>query len=220
MFKTEMHCHTMESSPCGQVAGKNVAKAYIYGGYSTLVITDHFTSRKGENFETHLNRFLAGFREVKSAANGKLNVILGMELRLSANINDYLVYGVTEEFIRNNPEICSLSLLDFCELAHKNGLLVFQAHPFRNGMTVTDPTPLDGIEAYNGHTGHNSRNSMANAWAELNKKRKTSGSDAHETPHFCRGGILTENEIKNSDDLIFALSSDNYGLITADKDLH
>lgn len=215
-YKTETHCHTLQSSRCGKISAEDIVHSYITSGYSTLVITDHYgkkhASENGSEYD--INHFLEGFYTAKKAASGKINVILGMEINLSENANDYLVYGDIEGFLLKNPEMYKLSLPDFCDLAHENGLLVYQAHPFRNRITVTDPTPLDGIEVFNAHPRHDSRNNIAKAWAELFGKPMISGSDTHQLLDMARSGILTKMEITNADELKAVLLNNDYKLIT------
>ena len=62
---------------------------------------------------------------------------------------------------------------------HENGALIFQAHPFRDTMTVTSPKFLDGIEAGNFCTTHDSRNDIAAAWAKKFGMLTVYGSDYH-----------------------------------------
>lgn len=39
-YKTEMHCHTAQSSlKCGKMNAEDVVETYINAGYSTLLIT-------------------------------------------------------------------------------------------------------------------------------------------------------------------------------------
>ena len=55
-----------------------------------------------------------------------------------------------------------------------------QAHPFRDGMVLADPTILDGIEVFNLHPNHNSRVGIAALYAkENNFPVITAGSDFH-----------------------------------------
>ena len=106
-----------------------------------------------------------------------------------------------------------MRLSSFSELAHKNGLLIFQAHPFRTGMPIVNPAYLDGIEVYNACVRHNSRNSIAEAWAKLHKLRGSSGSDFHQIEDVARGGIRTEHKILTNADLLQTLKSGNYTLV-------
>ena len=208
-YKTELHCHTLESSPCGKVSAKDFVNTYIEKGYNTLVITDHFTKDFCDK-----NHFLKGYYAAKEAGKGKINVILGMEYRSPAFRNDYLIYGDIEKFLSKDLDLINIELNDFINLAHENSLLVYQAHPFRNSMTVLKPDLLDGIEVYNAHPRHDSRNFLAYSFAKHYGKKMISGSDAHQVPDPARSGILTETEIKNHIDLLSVLKSENYKLIT------
>ena len=43
-FKTELHAHTSEVSPCGHVTAPEVADRFIAQGYTSLVITNHYSA--------------------------------------------------------------------------------------------------------------------------------------------------------------------------------
>ena len=93
----------------------------------------------------------------------------------------------------------------FSAFARQEGLLFYQAHPFRNGMSVVNPQLLDGIETYNGHPRHESRNDIAMAWAEKYGLQQISGSDFHDPDGYALGGILTRERIRSQKDLLKAL---------------
>lgn len=219
VFKTELHCHTKESSICGKVTAKDVVRAYIREGYSTLVLTDHYGHRHIGRFGevNEPEHFLAGYYAAKEVAKGKINVILGMEISLSDYpANDYLIFGDVESALMKEPEMYRFEFAEFCAFAHSHNLMVFQAHPFRNKITVVDPAPLDGIEAFNSHPRHDSRNDIARAWAELFGKKTIAGSDAHQPQDFARSGIISQTEITDSESLLSVLKSEAYELILTD----
>ena len=87
-----------------------------------------------------------------------------------------------------------------------DGLKVFQAHPFRNNMRVTDPGLLDGIEIHNGHYDHNSRNEFAYMWAKHYGLTGISGSDFHEIEDLARGGIICRDDAVSYTHLFGCLS--------------
>lgn len=221
-FYTELHAHTSDTSRCAGVDAKDLIALYKQAGTDTVVITDHLSPSTFEaypkgslSWAEKVNILLTGYRNAKQAADDDLTVLLGMELRFDrkGDNNDYLVYGVTEEFLYQNPDLLDMRLSSFSELAHKNGLLIFQAHPFRTGMHIVNPAYLDGIEIYNACVRHNSRNSIAEAWAKLHKLRGSSGSDFHQVEDVARGGIRTEHKILTNADLLHTLKSGNYTLV-------
>lgn len=220
---TELHAHTADTSRCAKDNASVLVENYLQAGCSTLVTTDHLSTSTFEvykadslSWDDKIDIFLKGHRAAKAAAeNTELTVLLGMELRFARKgiINDYLVYGVTEEFLRKNGDLLKMRLPAFTELAHKNGLLIFQAHPFRNGMTVVKPEYLDGYEIYNACVRHNSRNSIAEKWAKLHKKPGISGSDYHQSEDTARGGILTAQKIESNEMLVSVLRTKDYDLV-------
>lgn len=217
MFKTELHCHSKDISECARVSTQEIIDTFVNAGYSTIVLTNHFSSGTmkfvgAADWCEWVDKYISGYEKLKNDANGKLNILLGMELRFNENCNDYLVFGATEEFLKKHPNIFEMNPHSFHEIAKENGCLFVQAHPFRNGMTVIRPDALDGVEVFNGHFGHDSRNDIAEAWADKFGLIKTSGTDFHYITSPANGGILTENEITTMDELIEVLKSGNYTL--------
>lgn len=219
VFLTELHAHTAETSRCAHNSAETLVDAYLEKGFQTVVITDHLSESTFEAKEAldapwneKVDIFLKGYRAAKAYAGERLHILLGMELRFAenGNINDYLVYGVTEDFLRNNGDLLKMRLASFSRLAHKNGLLIFQAHPFRNDMKIVNPDFLDGVEVFNGCVRHDSRNEIARHWAQLHGLLGTSGSDYHQTGDEGRGGIQTQAPIQSSNDLLSALKDGSF----------
>lgn len=216
----EIHAHVKEVSTCSGTFAEKLAECYTGKGYSGIVLTDHmnaptFSSRGMENspWDEKIDHFLTGFNALKKASEGKFNVLLGMEINFYNQPNDYLVYGITEEFLRSNGDIMALTPKQFSELAHKNGLLMIQAHPFRRGMKVENWQILDGYEVFNGNPRHRSSNETAMQWAKLHEKTLvTSGSDFHEIEDTGIGGIYFKNPIETNEDLLRELRAGNYRL--------
>ena len=217
MFKTELHCHSKSISQCARVASEEIINSFTAKGYTTLVLANHFNrytmnSLGITDWNDWIDRFLAGYEELRRDAEGKLIVLLGMELRFDRNINDYLVFGITKDFLKKYPNMFEMDPRSFHEIAKENGCLFIQAHPFRNNMTVVHPHELDGVEVFNGHMGHDSRNDIAEAWADKFGLIKTSGTDFHYADSPANGGIFTEKEITTMEELIETLKSGNYTL--------
>ena len=215
----ETHCHTDESSSCGRIPGEETAKMYRDEGYAGIVITDHFNAptyrHSGANsWDEFIDFNLHGYLEAKKMETADFKVFHGLEMRFTKdNDNDYLVFGATEEYLRSHPFIYDFDDFDkFYEMAKKDGLLVFQAHPFRDNMTVTRPEFLDGIEVFNGNKRHDSRCDIALAWSKKFNLRMLSGSDCHEYEDFARGGIVSDVKCETMDDFMKMLIDCNYSL--------
>ena len=108
MFKTELHCHSKDISECARVSTEEIINKYCEAGYTTLVLSNHFSSGTmrfvgADTWDKWIDSFVEGYNKLKRDAEGKLNILLGLELRFNENCNDYLVYGASEEFLRSIP---------------------------------------------------------------------------------------------------------------------
>lgn len=219
MFKLDTHVHTKETSFCGNIFAADVVKLYKEAGYDGIIITDHYYDGYFEtlgdlSWIEKVDCYLRGYkRALEQGEKLGLKVFLGMEIRFTENPNDYLVYGITEEYLKENPELYKLGLKEFKKHIEKDELLIFQAHPFRNGMVVADPTDLHGVEVFNGNLRHDSRNEKAVQFANENHLLMSSGSDFHELEDLARGGMVFDDVIHNSSELIDHLRNQRYSEI-------
>lgn len=213
-YKYELHCHSSEVSRCSHIDGKTLAEEYIKAGYDGIVLTNHmsrftYMDLPDMPWNQMVDFYLDGYHLVKEAAGDRLTVLLGMEICFHENFSDFLVYGLDEAFLYEHGNLMELGIQRFSKLAHEHGLLVFQAHPFRNRMTIADPNLLDGVEVHNGNPRHDSRNDVARLWAEKFHLLMSSGSDYHEYGDIDRGGMLTERPIRTNTDLVQALQGEH-----------
>lgn len=211
-FKVELHCHTKESSPCGHVLSHDLIDAYIEKEYDGVVITDHYGDYVFGKDEDIVSRFLDGYKKAIEYAEDRIKVYLGLELTLKENLNDYLLFGDVYKLLALGREVFNLPLKKAYEVIKENDLAIFQAHPNRNHMVQMPYSFLDGIEIYNMHTEHNSRNYKSVKYARENNVRGISGSDAHQIHHVGRGGILIDVLPNNENELKDILLNDNYEL--------
>ncbi|NLA77748.1 MAG: PHP domain-containing protein [Clostridiales bacterium] len=217
-FLMEMHAHTSETSRCAHVPAERTIEIYKNSEYNGIVITDHFTryvsDRYGvDTWDEKVTHYLTGYNIALKAAGDDFPVLLGMELCIDEDNNDYLCYGVTEEFLRAHPEIFSLSLKELSALFEENGIFLAQAHPFRRHMTVADWECLKGMEIQNGCIRHDSNNDVAAYWAKKRNLRPLSGSDFHREEDIGGGGIYFNERITSNDELIAALKKGDYTVI-------
>lgn len=220
MYRYDLHCHTKEVSACGNVPAAALITEYKKSGYNGIVVTDHIYKdcmrrRCLQPKKDFVSFYMNGYHALRKAAGKDFTVLLGMEIRFDENRNDYLVFGVSEAFLRwhGGLALCKLGIERFSALARSEGLLLVQAHPFRKGLVQAPAQCLDGVEVNNGNPRHNSRNQDALAWAQQSGLIQTSGSDYHEYEDIARGGIETSEHITTSQQLIQVLRSGNYQLI-------
>lgn len=223
MFKLDMHVHTDETSECGKIKAEKVVNLYYQAGYDGLVITDHYYRRffvnQGDlNWAEKVENYLAGYYEAQKVGEELgMNIILGIELRFLNNINDYLVYGLTPESLKEYPRLYKLGIKEFSKFAADKDILVYQAHPYRMGMERVSPDFLDGVEVYNAKPRHDSRNHLAYQFAQENNLKMVAGSDFHQLNDLGRSGILLSEEVTNSKELVRLLKREEFELIRPDN---
>ncbi len=219
-YKYELHLHTGAVSRCAAIEPEKAVELYKEKGYDGIVVTDHYSVQTF--FDRHLfapqkdtDFFLEGYRRALKAAGEDFTVLPGMELRFYGNGNDYLVYGITPEFLSENGNLMTYYSRRFHELCRKNNMIFVQAHPFRPYIFRTNPKYLDGCEVYNAKNRDSGINEKAQKWAEENSMPvRIGGSDFHRESQIDNiSGIITEEKIKTNEDLIRILRSGKYEII-------
>lgn len=216
MYLTELHAHTKESSPCSHISASQLVRTYKELGYTTIAITDHYTDKllTCENPEIVVDQFLEGYNI--ALATGKkigVNVLLGMEIRFTTEKEDYLVYGITREFLLDNYDICKKNIVELKKQLEESSISYFisQAHPGRSICRY--PTCLNGIEVFNAMNQDEKMNTIADNYRSEYNLIPTSGTDCHSNKVIAKGGISTEKPIVNIDSLINSLISNKFKLI-------
>lgn len=214
-YKYELHCHTGCVSRCGRVEPEEIVKLYKSKGYNGIVVTDHYSPMTfTPNWcpQKQIDFYLSGYRRMKAAAGNDFTVLLGIELRHYFTANDYLIYGIDEDFLYSSGNLMKPWEKEVFRLVKEKGYLIYQAHPFRVGIRSCNPNYIDGVEIYNGKTGK-AENQKAFEWAKENNKLMVSGSDFHTVKNLARGGIITDKPVKNNSDLLEILRSQNFEMI-------
>ena len=222
MYKYELHAHTSECDLVAKLSGGELVRAYADQGYSGIVITDHYFSiffdwfreeLEGKSHKEIIDRWLRGYESARNEGEKiGFTVLPGAEVRIDGTINDYLVYGLEIEDLYRLPLLNRMNSIDEVLDILPERTCVVHAHPFRENMTVRDPSRFFGIEVHNGGTDA-FRNQLAKAWAEHYGKAMTSGSDCHGPWAVGKGGIITANPIYTPTDLVQVLRGRNYQLI-------
>lgn len=218
-YKYETHTHTGPVSMCGRVDVKEIIRLYLEKEFSGIVLTDHYSPLTFWNHnyfapQKCIDFYLYAYREMKKIAPSDFTVMLGIELRHYATSNDYLIYGVDEKWLEKQGNLMAVWEKGVYKMMHKEGYLVYEAHPFRPGRTRCSTKYLDGVEIYNGKT-ELKYNEQAEKWAKENNLLMVSGSDFHTPEHTGRGGIITNQPIHNNADLVSTLKSMDFEMIKA-----
>lgn len=220
MFLFDVHTHTAEVSPCGVLTAEETVANYVSLGYHGIVVTDHFNSwvlsrLPGSTWAEKIESYTTGYRRALAAGQkAGLTVLFGMEMKAADYAyNEYLVYGISPDDLAAQELLYDRPLSEITAVVHACGGLIFQAHPFRNGMQLSPAEDLDGIEAYNGNPRHNSSNDVAIQTAKQCGCLMVSGSDSHQVEDAGHGGLVLFERPETSEDLVRILRSNHYALI-------
>jgi len=191
----ETHLHTSQGSACGSNTGSEMAKAAKDYGYTGIIVTDHFfygntaVDRKLP-WNDWVDKYCEGYFDAKKTGDEiGLQVFFGWES--SYNAMEFLIYGLTPDWLHKHEEIRDCSVKEQYEMVHRDGGIVIQAHPFREadyiGEKIQYPYDVDGVEVLNISNGVKSGYGLnacpwddeAYEYARRYNLHATSGSDVH-----------------------------------------
>ena len=208
MFRYETHLHTSITSACSHFTPEEIVQKYVRLGYAGIFVTDHFlngntTVPRDIEWERRVTRFCAGYRLVKKAAEGVLDVFFGLEYSYKGT--DFLVYGLDEEWLIAHPEIMEMRVTHFAPFARSEGALVIQAHPYREAGYIDHirlfPSVVDGIEAINANMDERT-NRLAGILANSYGLVVTAGSDIHGKGQEELAGVEFKEKIRSERDFV------------------
>ncbi len=216
-MKWELHAHCSEISPCGRVPAREVVNNYHENGYDGLVLTDHYNAKTlltlpGSGAEK-VENWLNGYRLAREAGEKcGLTVLFGLEATLTCNENDFLILGVSPDFLRANPNLHLGTLRQLHQAVRQAGGLLIQAHPYRDEICFPENAQdLDGVEVFNGCPRHDNHNDRTRAFAKEHPHLIcTSGSDYHRLQDLGLGGIETERNIQSGAELVKCLKENAF----------
>ncbi|MGI6199761.1 MAG: PHP domain-containing protein [Christensenellales bacterium] len=204
-MRIELHAHTQEGSPCARVSAAETVAIYRRAGYDALVITNHFDDDLLADFgatdRERVDRYLLGYERALAAAGAGIQVWLGMEVRLNAGVEDYLIYGIDRDFCYRHADLCRLDQRALYDLCRREGARLYQAHPCREPCAPQNPRYLHGYEL-NQRPGAGNRNGLvAAAFASSPALQAISGSDFHRPQDAAWGGIQVEESLHSGREL-------------------
>lgn len=220
----EMHMHTSDTSPCGWVSAEEGVTMYRLKGYSGVVVTDHYCSDVFNpiahlSHDEQMDRFLAGYRHARKAVKGwDFDVLLGVEYRNMESYNDYLVYGLEEDFFYREKDLMNRPIDQVFNLFHDNNAIIFQAHPYRPYVSNLDhPDLIDGIERHNGNARQNYDVKKTVRALRTRNLRAIASSDFHIEEDLANGGIVFGERISSEGALVQALRDEAITALLIDK---
>jgi hypothetical protein len=217
-YAVETHFHTNGVSGCAQNTVEQAIDQLVSKGFSTGIITNHYNEwylqerTAKELVDMHYNEW------VKAKEYGEkkgITILHGVEFN-PPHSGDYLMYGFDWNFLYDHAEFIKMPLEEYYPIAHENGVLIIQAHPFRYEEIPWDINYLDGYECYNGGNDIELNTRAYNHLKTLGGI-KTSGSDFHHPGQLGRGGMIFDHPINTMDEFIAGLKSGNYKLLCDDE---
>jgi hypothetical protein len=217
--KYETHLHTKQGSACGNNTGAEMADYYKNIGYQGIIITDHFLNGNTAiphalPWEEKVELFCKGFEDAERRGHEiELDVFFGFEFNWYGT--EFLVYGLTKQWLSDNPDIISIRLEDALARFKAAGAFIVQAHPFREAPYIDTfrliPKFTDAVETYNclNRREHNER---AEVYAKMFGLKETSGGDAHGVGSHA-GGIEIHKRAHTIHELINVIQHGSYSLI-------
>lgn len=210
-YKYELHLHTKEASACASLDGAAQARLYKSLGYEGVFITDHFFGGntavpRNLSWEQRINLFCKGYENAKEEGEKiGLKVFFGLETGFCGT--EFLVYGVTEEWLAAQADMMSWSIEEQYQKVQEAGGIVIHAHPFREAPYIPRldlyPEYVDGVEVYNLENDRRDPefNERARKYAEEYHLPMTGGGDAHHQ-NSRHGGIITEQPLDSVEEFM------------------
>ncbi len=213
MYLYETHLHTSEGSHCGRVSVAEQVKLYHELGYTGITVTDHFFSNASTTVPSDLpweERVRLYFRPYELACEAAepygMDVLFGFEH--SYHGNDFLVYGLGQEWMIAHPDFDQLPLLAFLRLVRAEGGVVIHAHPYRRAhyidMIRLCPDDVDGVEIINA-CRPDMDNELARIYAEAYGLAPSAGSDNHRGRQERYAGIASPRRFTDAADMARAI---------------
>lgn len=225
MIKIETHCHSQKVSPCADISLEDLTQKYKTAGYGGIVLTNHIASGaySSYNFETHkekINFYLSPYYQLKEICEKEnIKVFLGAEVCVinKEGYSEFMIYGFEEKLLYDNKPLFLFTQEELFRLCEKYNVLMYQTHPFRNGVACGENIFMHGAESFNGHFHHQNNNDKAVDFCDKNNLIKLSGSDLHHIDQPVTGGIYIPDSINDNYALTSFIRNEKVKLITDDK---
>lgn len=227
MFYYELHSHTNAGSLCSIVEPEKYIQFYIDKGYSGMVVTDHFyhgntSVNRRLPWDMFIDEFCEGYNRAKREGDKfGFTVLFGFEQKFCDGNDEYLVLGISPEWLKSHPEIRDMQRIPFFETIRKAGGFVIQAHPFRERYYISQIylslNYVDAVEVFNlGDPDEHSRRSYE--YAKNLGLPMTAGTDVHSIKNRDEvGGVALDKKIDTVEELIEEIRSGRAKLAPIDR---
>ena len=217
----ETHCHSKGGSYCAKSTNQEILEDLISAGYGGVVLTNHYakgvskSTYAGLSDKERVDSFFALYDSLKEEGDKvDFRVFYGVEVRISCTGTEYMLVGFDRKFLYDNPVLYELNQEELFNLCEKEGVFMYQTHPFREGVLTGDPRFMHGAEAFNGHFHHVNRNSLAQKFVAENGLINMAGTDYHDKNQPLTTGCFIPEDILDNKTLADYFKSGKADFIT------
>ena len=213
----ETHLHTAPVSKCGQASVERTLAYYKSLGYAGVCITNHFIDGninidRTLPYEERIEFYCSDYEEaVKLGKEMGISVFFGIESSYGGA--DFLIYGLTKEWLLAHPEIQTLSRREMLTMMEVAGAFIVQAHPYREARYIECirlfPRHVHAVEICK-TSQTDLPNDMARHYQESYGLLPFAGSDNHRAElHRTLGGVMSDRPITDVQDFVEMAKSGN-----------
>lgn len=201
-IKIDPHTHSIPVSKCSRVSCEQIIDEKIKLGYDGAILTNHCQAwyYPPEEHKDYVEKVIEDFRRGKAYADEKgFRFYLGLEVSIDEpHYADWLLYGITEEFLRSSPCLYTLTQKELFDLCEAWGVILIQAHPFR--QSPCNPQYMHGVEI-NCTGGDLDKIPLVEDFAKEHDLLIFCGTDYHAFDRTYRGGIYIPESCQTAADI-------------------
>ena len=202
MIKIDPHTHSNGISLCSHITCEEIVDSKMERGYQGVVLANHchpsyYSETEHKEF---VERVIAEYARGKAYADEKdFRFYLGLEVTLlEPHYADWLLYGITEDFLRASPCLYTLTQQQLYELCEKWGVVLVQAHPYR--QSPAHPKYMHGVEI-NCCGPDLEKVGLVEAFAKEQDLLIMCGTDYHWFANTYNGGIYIPESCRDATDI-------------------
>lgn len=221
MIRIDCHAHTSNVSKCCRIDYKEVIRTAKEHNIDGVILTNHYQKSylAGTTSDAFIEKYIQEYKDMKAYAEKKdFRVFWGIEVTMELYPRVHmLIYDVTPDFLRQNPEIYDCTQQQLYDLVKRNGGILIQAHPYRHGTSVLDVNYLDGVEI-NCHPLY--KKTHAEELIDIARSNHlliTCGGDYHADTYRPKCGIYVPKQVDNDADLIDYIKNSTETLLCIDE---
>lgn len=201
-IKIDGHVHSNGVSTCSSLTCEQIVDKKMRLGYDGAVLVNHCQPwyYPKEDHKNYIERVIEEYSRGRAYADQKgFRLYLGLEVSLNdPHYADWLLYGVTKEFLRASPCLYELTQKELFELCEKWDVVLVQAHPYR--QTPCNPAYMHGIEI-NCCASDLGKEPLVEAFAKEHGLIITCGTDDHHLENEYVGGFYIPESCYEATDI-------------------